>query len=385
MTAYNRLNGVYCAEHDWLLRRRAARRVGLRGLRGLRLVRARVDRQDRPRAGLDLEMPGPGRVYGPALAEAVQRRRGRRGTRRRRGHAPAFACFDRLGALDDSPSRAERRSTVPSTARSRATRRRSRWCSCSNDGVLPLDPSSIATLAVIGPNAERAASWAAARRRARRTTASPPLERSRERVGDRREDRPRAGLRHRAHHPADASPTSTSTSTRAPSRGPGRATTARRPTHLRWARLPGGRAPSRSAPPRRSFRRRPDRTCCRSCSSGRRRVLLDGDARPRRRHRSTAARPRALRRSEARRSRPTVDLDADAPHELVVEYTGGTSGPLEASRSDAARCRPPTSMDRAVAAAAGADAAIVVVGTNDDWESEGHDRESWSSPATRTS
>ena len=32
-------------------------------------------------------------------------------------------------------------------------------------------------------------------------------------------------------------------------------------------------------------------------------------------------------------------------------------------------------MDRAVAAAASADATIVVVGTNDDWESEGHDRE----------
>jgi beta-glucosidase len=35
---------------------------------------------------------------------------------------------------------------------------------------------------------------------------------------------------------------------------------------------------------------------------------------------------------------------------------------------------PPDLLDRAVAAAASADAAIVVVGTNDDWESEGHDR-----------
>ena len=41
---------------------------------------------------------------------------------------------------------------------------------------------------------------------------------------------------------------------------------------------------------------------------------------------------------------------------------------------------PPDLLDRAVAAAADADLAIVVVGTNDDWESEGHDRTSLDLP-----
>ena len=70
----------------------------------------------------------------------------------------------------------------------------------------------------------------------------------------------------------------------------------------------------------------------------------------------------------------TLDLDT-SPHEIVVEYTGSTSGPLEGVQLGCRKLPPADLMDRAVAAAAGADAAIVVVGTNDDWESEGHDRE----------
>ena len=42
--------------------------------------------------------------------------------------------------------------------------------------------------------------------------------------------------------------------------------------------------------------------------------------------------------------------------------------------------RAPTSLERAVATAAAADTAVVVVGTNDDWESEGHDRETMDLP-----
>jgi beta-glucosidase len=70
----------------------------------------------------------------------------------------------------------------------------------------------------------------------------------------------------------------------------------------------------------------------------------------------------------------TVELDTN-PHELVVEYLGGTSGALEGVQVGCRALPAADLMERAVAAAAGADAAIVVVGTNDDWESEGHDRE----------
>ena len=137
-------------------RRRAARRVGLRGLRGLRLVRARVDRRARSAPGSTSRCPDPGRVYGPALAEAV-----------RNGEVDEslvdaaatrlLAVFDRLGALDDSAVGAgvDRPPRAPHARYAR--RRRNRWCCSKNDdAMLPIDPSSITTLAVVGPNAEQA-------------------------------------------------------------------------------------------------------------------------------------------------------------------------------------------------------------------------------------
>ena len=121
MTAYNRLNGAYCAEHDELLARHPARRVGLRGLRDHRLVRRRVDARRGAAPGSTSRCPGPGRFYGPTLAEAVRRGEVDEVGRRRRGAPPAHGVRPRRRArrpAGASPSR----STGPSTARSRVTR-----------------------------------------------------------------------------------------------------------------------------------------------------------------------------------------------------------------------------------------------------------------------
>jgi beta-glucosidase len=74
----------------------------------------------------------------------------------------------------------------------------------------------------------------------------------------------------------------------------------------------------------------------------------------------------------------TIALNAGEPHEVLVEFVppGGLGG-LEIG------CRPPSPpdlMDRAVALARRADAVICVVGTDNDWETEGHDRESMALP-----
>jgi beta-glucosidase len=72
----------------------------------------------------------------------------------------------------------------------------------------------------------------------------------------------------------------------------------------------------------------------------------------------------------------TVDLVAGRPHELVVELRRPDTG--NAMSGVQIGALPPVGDDligEAVAAAAGADVSIVVVGTNDDWESEGWDRE----------
>jgi beta-glucosidase len=76
-----------------------------------------------------------------------------------------------------------------------------------------------------------------------------------------------------------------------------------------------------------------------------------------------------------------MDLTSGQTVELVLEWAG-TEG-LADFRGAKVGCRPPAPpdlLDRAVAAAASAHAAVVIVGTNDDWESEGHDRASLDLP-----
>ena len=100
---------------------------------------------------LDLEMPGPGSFFGEHLVAAVER-----------GdieETDVDACvrrilqvFDRIGALDDRPiepqsiDRPDHRAVARRAAAAATVLLR-------NDGVLPLDASSIRTIAVIGPNA----------------------------------------------------------------------------------------------------------------------------------------------------------------------------------------------------------------------------------------
>ena len=128
MTAYNRLNGVYCAEHEWLL---ADVLRGEWGFEGFVISDwyARGSSVGSIRAGLDLEMPGPGASYGPALAEGGAERRGRRVARRRRGRRACSPCSTGWARSTTTPSDAgvDRPSRAP---RARvARRRRSRWCS----------------------------------------------------------------------------------------------------------------------------------------------------------------------------------------------------------------------------------------------------------------
>jgi beta-glucosidase len=74
-----------------------------------------------------------------------------------------------------------------------------------------------------------------------------------------------------------------------------------------------------------------------------------------------------------------VSLFAGEQHELVVEYTppGGLGGLQIGCKPPA----PPDLMDRAIALARRADAVVCVVGTDNDWETEGTDRASMALPA----
>ena len=149
MTAYNRLNGTWCAEHDVV--RDVLR--GEWGFDGLVVTDwgAVGSTVGSLRAGVDLEMPGPGAFFGEHLLAVV-----------RAGdihESEVDACirrlltvFERTGALDEpagepqSLDRPEHRALARRAATAATVLLR-------NDGLLPLDPASMNTIAVIGPNA----------------------------------------------------------------------------------------------------------------------------------------------------------------------------------------------------------------------------------------
>ena len=70
MVAYNKLNGSYCSANHWLLTKVLRNEWGFKGL----IVSdwgATHEGAGAVKAGLDLEMPGPGDFLGPRLADAV--------------------------------------------------------------------------------------------------------------------------------------------------------------------------------------------------------------------------------------------------------------------------------------------------------------------------
>jgi beta-glucosidase len=71
MTAYNKLNGTYCAEHEWLLSDVLRGEWGFEGyvISDWWGTKSTVGSAN---AGLDLEMPGPGVWFGEALLQAVR-------------------------------------------------------------------------------------------------------------------------------------------------------------------------------------------------------------------------------------------------------------------------------------------------------------------------
>ena len=235
----------------------------------------------------------------------------------------------------------------------------------NDDGMLPIDRSSIATLAVVGPNAERARIMGGGSASFTPHYRVPPSTRSRKRSA--------TDVKIVYEQGCDIErtiPPIVADFDIAVDDGAERAR--RRDGRLIWlGGLPGGGTSFRATASLVPKTAGPHVLSL--VQLGPTRVLLDGalvlDGVT-----NPPPRGRELFAMGSEAIEATVELDTSA-HELVVEYTGGTSGPLEGVQVGCRALPPSDLMDRAVAAAAGADAAIVVVGTNDDWESEGHDRE----------
>tara|TARA_R110002020_G_scaffold134252_9_gene299665 strand:+ start:204 stop:2639 length:2436 start_codon:yes stop_codon:yes gene_type:complete len=151
MTAYNRLNGTFTSEHEWLLRDVLKGEWGFSGVvmsdwTATHSTAASVS------AGLDLEMPGPGKFRGDRLVEAAQS-----GAVSiddlREAAGRMLALIDRVGAFEhplatgeEAIDRPEHRALIRRAGAEAAVL-------LKNDGVLPLDPRALRKVAVIGPNA----------------------------------------------------------------------------------------------------------------------------------------------------------------------------------------------------------------------------------------
>lgn len=149
MTSYNRMNG------DWLNMQRRYLMDLLRdewGFTGLVMTDwfATADREQSLAAGLDLEMPGPGRALGPKLAQAVQDGKVPEAdldaALRRQLHV--YAQLGVLGGATDPIAPLPQDETTDALLRAAGA---AASVLLTNDGVLPLDPAALRSVAIIGP------------------------------------------------------------------------------------------------------------------------------------------------------------------------------------------------------------------------------------------
>ena len=150
-------------------------------------------------------MPGPGRIYGPALADAVRRARST-STASTRAVRRLLTVFDRLGAFDDpadarpaAVDRPEHRALCRSAATEATVLLRNE--ADDGDRSCRSIPGTLTSLAVIGPNADRAQIMGGGSASLAPHYRITPLDAIRERLGDSVDVGYEQGSRHRPDRP----------------------------------------------------------------------------------------------------------------------------------------------------------------------------------------
>lgn len=384
MTAYNRLNGVYCSEHEWLIRDVLRGEWGFDGMVVTDWF-ANGSTAGSVAAQMTLEMPGKGRFYGDDLYDAMLN-----------GDVAEedvdtivddlLRMMERTGSLDDASDSEEKPLDRPED---RILMRRAAAAGSvllRNDGVLPIDLSAVSSVAVIGPNAMKAKVMGGGSATVRAYHQSSPYESLVDRFPD-LDVRYAQGADIDRDTPPLGRPLLQGLARVEYSNGweldGETVVVADRPTFAlrafgspatgveaeRWcARLSGTIQPEVSGP--HQFR---------VVQAGRTLVRMDGEV-------LIDATADKIERGDSFfgfgsiELLATVDLVEGQQVEIEVEYdtrgakllSGFTLGCAPVVRRDL--------VAEAVAVAAESDIAIVVVGTNDDWETEGRDRDLWELP-----
>jgi beta-glucosidase len=396
MTSYNRVNGRWCSEQPELIAGILRDEWGFEGFVvtdwfGVTGTVASAE------AGVDLEMPGPARAFGPALAAAV--RAGDVADAVVDGQVTRLlTAFERIGvtgAAEREPSGDDQPVDQPEDrvlARRAATES---MVLLANDGLLPLDRSALRTLAVIGPNADRAQIMGGGSASLRPRYLVTPLEGLTAALGD--------GVRVVHERGCDnhrSTPTLGGRSTESPSGGvgfdleyfadpnPGGDVVHRARTpvlELLALEPPAPELPRSGWSLRALTRFTPAESGTHVFTliqAGRARltvgdrVVIDGFADP------PPAGDAFYGMGSVEVEAP-VELVAGAAVDVVVEFSALARRGQGALKVGCRAPEPPDLLERAVAAAAEADAAVVIVGTTGEWESEGHDRTSMDLPGAQ--
>jgi beta-glucosidase len=376
MTSYNRVNGKWCSEDRELLQDVLRGDLGFDGLvmTDWFAVGSTVDSA---RAGLDLQMPGPDRFYGAPLAKAVAD--GRLEADVLDGIAYRWLqLIDRLGAWNDQPVREvavelpvhreiAHRAAVAGTVLLR------------NNGVLPLaEPESIA---LIGPLAARAHIMGGGSAQLRPHRSPSLYEVLSPQLGDRLVHERGCDI-DKTVRPLIAPGTRLEFFDSLDWTGPVHARSVEGDLKMLWFGSPEPGLDEDAFSFRATARLEVLDTGTHVLTlvqAGRARLLVDGvtviDG-----FTDPPAMGEEFFGLGSQQVEVALDLVAGAAVELVVEYSAERSQFLHGVQIGH---RPPQVDDpigAAVAAARLADVAIVVVGTTEEWESEGHDRASMELP-----
>ena len=390
MASYNRVNGTYAAENRWMLDTVLRGEWGFDGIVVSDWFGARSTAASAI-AGLDLEMPGPPRWYGERLVEAVEA-----------GEVPEsvvdgavrrlLLLAERTRAFEEPHVREEEQLDEP-THRTLARRAAAEaMVLLKNDRVLPLAVDRLASLAVIGPNAAAAMVMGGGSSALVAQHETSPLDALVDRLGDRLEVRYEPGVvTERSAQPLGGRATERSDGGRGFDvayfdstdwTGPEVGTAAFRDGRiLHFDRVPG-------VSDLRSFSFRATSTFTPVVDGdhiltlvqvGRARLLVDG-------HVVVDGIARPMPPGEeffgmgSAEADAVVPMLAGRPVEVAVEWTSEGAAFMSGAKGGVRTPSPDDLMDRAVAAATEADAVVLVVGTNLDWETEGRDRESMDLP-----
>jgi len=368
MSSYNRLNGTYAGEHPWLLTTVLRDEWDFDGV-VISDWLGTHSTAEALAAGLDIEMPGPPAHRGPKLVDAVKAGEASEADVDRAARR-VLQLAEWSGRLDGGELPPDDSTEDPAT---RGILRRAVASSAvllKNEGILPLATSG--TVAVVGPNAGTPSAHGGGSAAVRPYRIVRPVDALRQRFDDVVHE---PGTSIYKGVPPLAMPLLTESASLEFQTEDGEtvATTSADRLRFFWLGKPTPEVDDRYRV-RVSATVRPEvdgEWTFSLVSTGPSRLLVDGDMVV---DNLNPQRGTSFYGAASTEVTGTVTLEAGRSYAIVVEQHKNTSINVAGLLVGAKPPLADDAFDRAVEAARAADVAIVVVGTNDEWETEGNDR-----------